>query len=148
MSAAIYKIENRVNGKCYVGSAVDFRHRKNVHLSQLRHGKHHNIYLQRSFNKYGAECFKFEILELVDTSEELIPLEQHYLDTLKPEYNISPTAGSLLGYRHTEEARRKISKAVAGRKNPNYGCKHTAEVKRMISKLNRAENILKRKGAK
>jgi hypothetical protein len=35
---------------------------------------------------------------------------------LKPEYNILPIAGSSLGYKHTEESKAKISKALKGHK--------------------------------
>ena len=37
--------------------------------------------------------------------------EQYYLDLLKPKYNILKTAGSSLGYPHSEEAKKKISEA-------------------------------------
>jgi hypothetical protein len=33
------------------------------------------------------------------------------LDLIKPEYNILQTAGSSLGYPHSEEAKKKISEA-------------------------------------
>jgi len=59
-------------------------------------------------------------LELRDI---LIKREQHWIDNLCPEYNISPTAGSCLGVKHTEETKKKISKATKGSNNPMYGRK-------------------------
>jgi len=40
-----------------------------------------------------------------------LDLEQKYLDSIKPRYNISPTAGSPLGVKHTAETKAKLSKA-------------------------------------
>jgi group I intron endonuclease len=58
-----------------------------------------------------------EILEYCDI-EDVLKREQYYLDLLKPSYNISPTAGSPRGYKHTEEAKLKMSIAWAKRTNP------------------------------
>ena len=59
---------------------------------------------------YGHSNFSFEILEYCE-KDKTIAREQHYLDTLPHEYNILETAGSLLGHRHSEEARKKMSEA-------------------------------------
>ena len=37
---------------------------------------------------------------------------QHYIDTLKPEYNVLQIAGSLLGYKHIEESIIKMKEAA------------------------------------
>jgi hypothetical protein len=57
--------------------------------------------------KYGYFAFRLEILEYCDPSEA-INKEQYYLDLLKPEYNILPKTGSLLGFRHSEETKAKF----------------------------------------
>ena len=111
--SGIYEIRNRVNGKRYVGSAVNLLRRQSQHLSALRRGSHYNQHLQRAFDKHGEATFAFTVLEHL-RSKDLIEREQQYLDMLSPEYNISPTAGSPLGVRHTLETRRKISKAKKG----------------------------------
>jgi hypothetical protein len=38
-------------------------------------------------------------------------MEQKYLDSLKPRYNLSPTAGSPRGVKHTEETKAKLSRS-------------------------------------
>jgi len=48
-----------------------------------------------------------EILEFCDPSDAIV-IEQHYIDILKPEYNILKIAGSSLGYTHTEETLAKF----------------------------------------
>src|SRR5699024_11442169 len=60
----IYKIENLVNGKVYVGqTVVGFKKRIGEHVSALRHNRHNNDYLQRAWNKYSEENFSYSILE-------------------------------------------------------------------------------------
>lgn len=119
---AIYGILNKVNGKQYIGSAVDFYRRRCEHLSYLRGNKHHSTYLQRAWNKYGEVNFIFIILEKVENKEDLISREQWWMDTRKPEYNIAKKAGSQLGFKHSQETRDKLSnnqyKGIFGAKNP------------------------------
>jgi group I intron endonuclease len=57
--------------------------------------------------KYGYSNFKVEILEFCN-KDEVLAREQHYLDLLKPEYNILTAAGSSLGYKHSEETKVKM----------------------------------------
>lgn len=96
IQSGIYKIVNKINNKCYIGSSVDIRRRKRYHFSQLRCNKHHSILLQSSFNKNGEKNFILEIIELCDISV-LLEREQFYLDKYKsydPKngYNISNKA--------------------------------------------------------
>jgi group I intron endonuclease len=122
--SGIYCIKNVVNSKVYIGSAVCFETRWNVHQHHLRERKHHSTLLQRSWDKYGKENFVFGVLEIVEDKEKLIEREQHYLDQLFAQeffldkndkrfrllcYNTLPIAGSRLGTKHTDEARLKIS---------------------------------------
>jgi len=89
---AIYKITNLVNGKFYLGSSKNINKRKSVHFSSLRYNKHHCLYLQRAYNKYGKENFRFEIIK---ECKDCLREEQEYLDTLDWNscYNVSKFAG-------------------------------------------------------
>lgn len=115
MKSAIYMIFNVVNEKFYIGSAVNLDKRLASHLWHLTNNSHYNRYLQRAWDKYGFDNFQFYRLELCD-KEKLIEREQHYIDLLKPKYNLSPTAGSCLGVKHTEETKLKMSEWQVGRK--------------------------------
>lgn len=110
MISGIYQIRNIENGHCYIGSAVNFKKRKNKHLHELEHNKHHSRHLQNAYNKYGRDVFVFEILEYCE-NEKLIEREQFFMDLLQPEYNIAPKAGSALGIKRTIETRTKIGNA-------------------------------------
>lgn len=80
MKNVIYKIRNVVNDKFYVGSTVDSRKRFWAHRKALRLGTHDCVHLQRAWNKYGEDCFKFEIIEQLDSRDALYPAEQKWLD--------------------------------------------------------------------
>lgn len=63
IKSGIYKIENTVNGKVYVGQTKDLKRRKTSHFCDLRYNRHHNCHLQNAFNKYGENAFRFEVIE-------------------------------------------------------------------------------------
>lgn len=110
----VYQIE--LNGKTYVGSSSrSIEGRWNSHLDALRKGNHCNQYLQNAFNKYGEELLKFSVLEVVEIPEDCIIIEQKYIDSINPEYNICPTAGSSLGMKHTEEAIQKMRDRIVSK---------------------------------
>jgi len=141
MTSGIYQITNQISGKRYIGSAVDIQLRWAVHLSILRHKRHYNVHLQRAFDKYGESAFAFIRLEQIEDIEQLIPREQYYLDTLRPKYNIAPTAGSRLGVQCTDETRAKMRAAKTGERHPMYGKHLSAETRAKISAANRRENL-------
>ena len=63
----------------------------------LRSGKHQNIFLQRSFNKYGEYNFDFSILEYGSDLDEIRQKEQKWIDNLdacdqKKGYNLHTLA--------------------------------------------------------
>lgn len=118
MQSGVYQITNEVNGKRYIGSAVNLHKRKKEHFCRLRRGNHPNIHLKRSAKIHGAEAFSFSIL-VNCPKERVLEWEQIALDGLQPEYNICPTAGNTAGRKHpprSAEYREKISKAQKGRK--------------------------------
>lgn len=61
----IYKIENNINNKVYIGQTVDYKRRKEEHLLRYNNNtlKSNRSYLYRAFRKYGIENFTFSILE-------------------------------------------------------------------------------------
>lgn len=90
----IYRIVNTATGKCYLGSTTNFTQRIRCHFRELRAGKHHSMYLQRSWNKWGDDYFTYEILYETDS---VLDDEQAELNHLQAQwdqtYNVSPVAG-------------------------------------------------------
>lgn len=115
----IYAIRNTLNGKVYIGSAVNFRRRWWQHTSRLNIENHHSSKLQAAWEKYGAGAFVFEVLEPV-SKELLIEREQHWIDARAAYgtngYNMRPRAASSLGVKELPEITAKRSAALRGRK--------------------------------
>lgn len=111
MKSGIYKITNLVNNKFYIGSAIDLVERKYEHFRKLKNNQHCNILLQNSFNKHGLDNFNFEIIANCP-KEYLIKLEQFFIDTINPQYNICKVAGNKLGVKHKEESKQKLKRTL------------------------------------
>ena len=126
MQSGVYEIVNLVNGKRYVGSAVNLSARHRDHLHRLRKGIHHSIALQRAWNKYGPQSFGMvRVIEKCEVSV-LVDREQWWINFLRPEYNVCKVAGSSLGRKHTPETRQKMALAKTG-------TKHSAATKAKMS---------------
>lgn len=110
--SGIYLILNLITGDFYVGSASTnkFYTRFYRHLINLTGNK----ILKLAVRKYGIKNFSFMILELfpekvtVENNKKLLDLEDFYLKSLLPNYNILTEAGSSFGYKHTELDRIKM----------------------------------------
>lgn len=107
--SGVYEILNLLNNHRYIGSSVNIEKRFKEHKYSLWNNNHRSIYLQRAWNKYGEDKFKFNILETCEPIKDTILfLEQKYL-YLNPEYNICPIAGSSLGVKRSEEYKLNMS---------------------------------------
>jgi len=120
----VYAILHAASGKSYVGSAVHLGKRHAQHQRMLQAGKHHNVKLQRAWNKYGEGAFVFKVLEHVPEPATLLQREQAWIDALDAVakgFNLTPTAGSILGMKLTDEAKRRMSSAATGKtKSPEH----------------------------
>jgi len=131
----VYKITNTLNGKFYIGSTNNIDRRWKEHTNDLSKNKHVNYHLQNSWNKYGEDNFKFEIVE--ECKENIrIQLEQSYLDNLNPfkeiGYNISHTASNCV-LKGSDNGWFGKGYLQTGEQNIFYGKKHTEESKKLIS---------------
>lgn len=110
-----------------------------------------NTHISRALLKYGYSSFSLTILEYCDL-DSLIKREQHYIDTLKPEYNICRTAGSSLGRLHGELAKERISESkkglLTGKDNSFYGKTHTPESRQKMSEIAENRTVLELSKAK
>ncbi len=87
MKKAIYKIENKINHKIYIGQSKDPEQRFKQHCSV---NEHYKSLIHTAILKYGKENFSFEILGWFDDYNEK---ERYYIQfyrCLSPNgYNIS-----------------------------------------------------------
>jgi len=114
IKSGIYEIVNKANGHRYIGSSLTLFRRLRRHVVYLNEHKHENSRLQRAWNKYGKKSFDFRILLFCDPDDCLI-FEQRAMDYFKPEYNISPTAGSCRGCKRSLQTKLDMSRARKGR---------------------------------
>ena len=56
----IYKIENEVNHKKYIGLTNNIQRRRNRHFTDLNCNRHDNSFMQKEFNIYGQNNFSFK----------------------------------------------------------------------------------------
>ena len=116
----IYKIVNSINDKCYVGSAVNMKHRFSVHKNLLNNNKHYNKHLQSAWNSYGSDVFSFELIEET-TLDKLRELEEYYILLLKSNdrelgYNKRINCHTNLGVKASDETREKLRQSHLGHK--------------------------------
>jgi group I intron endonuclease len=116
-TSGVYQITNTINGKRYIGSAVDIENRRAGHWSTLQKNKHRNQRLQNSFNKHGSDVFVFRPI-VICRPENVLMYEQICIDGLNPEYNICKTVNSLRGHKWSEESRSKMRGNKNGVGNP------------------------------
>ena len=159
MKGYIYKIINKINGKFYIGSTIKPQKREKQHFSNLKNKKHHCIFLQRAFNKYGAGNFEFLPREVsVLDEKELRLLEERYINFCWNSgklYNVSKkgSGGDLISYHPNNnefrklqsrltteryanmpiEKRKELAERRKGSGNSNYGNRWTVEMRKKMS---------------
>lgn len=157
--AGIYKITCSINGKIYIGKAINIQRRIATHrLNSLCVSG--NGYFQRATIKYGWDSFNVEVLEAVDNfdklkdNDNLLKRESYYIEyynSTDPNvgYNICKFSNDRTGMSnipHTPEAKEKMRLAGLGRKHSEKtkekirliksGLKHSAETKEKIRQGN------------
>jgi group I intron endonuclease len=112
----IYRITNKINGKCYIGESQidDIEKRWSSHIRSFKSDKKGCPALKSAVNKYGLENFRFDII-IICFNESCFEMEKLYIkkyNSLVPNgYNISPGGqfGSFKGWHHTQQTKKKIS---------------------------------------
>jgi len=118
-TTGVYCILCVATGKRYIGSAATcILNRWRQHRGNLKAEKHPNRYLMAAWRKHGETAFVFSVIELCE-SAECVDREQHYIIAFNAAdrnhgYNLSPTAGSCLGVKHSEETIAKYRRPRSG----------------------------------
>lgn len=135
----IYKITNLVNGKMYIGK----HQTDNIDDNYFGSGK----ILKYALQKYGKHNFRREWIMFCENAEEMDMAERMFVDETwilrSDTYNLCKGGEGghtwsgchpMLGKKHTESARKKISLSSSGEKNHNFGKKVSVETRNKISK--------------
>jgi group I intron endonuclease len=131
----IYKIENNINGKIYIGlTTKDLSKRIAGHIAENK------SYIQKALNKYGLQSFTVSVIDSAESREILCEKEkywiQHYGCKAPNGYNLTDGGDGLIN--PSEIVRNRIAEAVRKLgKNPKFtfeGRKHSEKSKRKTSK--------------
>jgi len=112
---SIYKSTNLVNGKCYVGQTMRiFKKRQYDHIYRSDNNLD-NVYFHNAIKEYGPANFKWEILYECDDALVLGVMETmkiivNHSHWTEGGYNLTWGGGGSNGYKHSKEAKEKISK--------------------------------------
>lgn len=111
MTGTIYMAVNTVNGKAYVGQALDFDERRIEHLRDARRGGRYHF--QNALRKYGEDAFGWRVLASGVPQSQLDTQERFWIRF----YQTRSEEG--MGYNHT-------SGGMAGLKSPETKAKISA----------------------
>lgn len=104
----IYKIHCISNNKVYVGSSNSIAKRINGHINSLRYNIHTNQQLQNTWNKYGGDNFRCEVV-VICPEEYRFKLEQWFLDNTPNKMNVYDNVVPNKGMALSSETKSKIS---------------------------------------
>lgn len=128
----IYMIRNTITNKVYIGQSLNIKTRWKDHINLLNKGTHHSKYLQSAWNKYGEDCFEFDVI--AECSEnKLDELEQYFIltfDSIGP-YGFNCNYGGKTG-RPTEEVKKHLSEINKGEKHPKKREIYCIELQRVF----------------
>ncbi len=91
----VYKIENKVNGKVYIGktsTSLEQRWKEHVKSSKRQDNQHRPIC--RAISKYGEDAFEMTLIETVENDAQASEREMYWIS----EYN---SFGTEFGYNAT-----------------------------------------------
>ena len=146
----IYGYTNLESGRMYIGQTVypDYR------WKQHRYGKYKNGWhkdYQNNPDKYEYSIIEYDVPEDKLDEREIFWIK--FFDSYHNGYNLTEGGNATRGYRHSEEAKLKISERmkgkthslearkkmsehhvdVSGEKNPMYGKTHSEEARKKMS---------------
>lgn len=125
----VYLVENKRNGKRYVGlTKHDLETRWGQHAKDAFRGSSQPLH--RAIRKYGVDEFVRTVIDEGESEEQLRELEKSWIEALgtyENGYNATRGGDGVLGLKHSDETKKRMSEARKGERNPNYG-KHWGKI--------------------
>jgi group I intron endonuclease len=119
----VYMITNLVNNKIYIGQTVDFERRKRRHINDSFNENRIKYPINKAIKKHGVDNFKFEIIEITDTYEDVKVAEIYWIayygsKNRKVGYNLTDGGDGTIGHTMSDEMKKKMSDLFTGRPMP------------------------------
>lgn len=155
----VYKIENEITGKVYIGSTNNFNRRKSEHFGGLKRKTHYSKKMQADYDKYGEKSLVMSVIE--ECKEDVrLDREQYYIDlydAANKGYNTSESAfystvafrgmnyygenNPFYGKHHSEETKQRLRDTWERTREERSGWKHKEEtIQKMSKKSTRGKN--------
>lgn len=114
MIGYIYKFENKVNGKIYIGKTKNINNRiyQHSHVTKCRNTKFGN-----AIKKYGIDMFSFDVLITIHSRNRdnldiiLNCLEKYFIkkyNSFNEGYNCTLGGDGTINFKHSEETKNKL----------------------------------------
>ena len=115
----IYKIQNKINGKIYIGQTKYSVGKRIVNHFKQRYP------IGAALRKYGLQSFEVTIIDSAESLEIINEKEKYWIKNLgskQPKgYNIADGGGGVTGVIQSEESNQKRSLKLKGRPSPMKG---------------------------
>ncbi len=137
MQFYVYVWTHLQTGRQYVGKGFGDRAHVHYKRSDLQ------TYIARAMRAHGLEEFSLEIAEIGLSNEKALELEQWFISVLNTKtpqgFNLTDGGEGMGGFKHSEEARKKMSQSRVGRPSPFKGKSRPklSEAKRNMSQEER-----------
>lgn len=114
MTGYIYKFENKINGKVYIGKTKNIKERiyQHSHITKNKNTKFGN-----AIRKYGISTFSFDILITIHSKDSnsldivLNCLEKYFIkkyNSFNEGYNCTLGGEGTINFKHSEETKNKL----------------------------------------
>lgn len=141
----IYSATNTLNGKMYIGQTKKTLNERIVshYKNRYKAPAERRTHFQNALIKYPKNVFKWEVISVCETNEQLNTLEASCIkkfDTINNGYNTTPggTGGdTFTNNPRKEQIRSRMGKHMIGKTPWIKGRHHTPEVKRILAEAGR-----------
>jgi group I intron endonuclease len=134
MSYKVYKITHLPSGKHYIGqTSCKLNNRFSWHFSNAKKAKTVSVFVD-ALRKFPRKDFIIELIEEVNTREEVLLLEEKYIEqynSIIDGFNMRPS--DFIPWNKGKEMDEQYCKNLTGEKNPMYGKTHTIEYRKWRS---------------
>lgn len=105
----VYKVENKINDKVYIGATCNFSRRKAQHIHTAKNNSTNSLF-HKDIRDYGKDNFEWKIIEKCSNKNYLEENEKYYIKLYGTRcYNDSIGGKGSTGFKFSKELKEKLS---------------------------------------